>query len=58
MVTMGYVIMKNGRIRQLLWHHGKEDILRQRSGAGPLKMSQTLFKVRKILRMILSVTVF
>ena len=33
---------KNGRIRQLLLYHGKEDILRQRDGARPWKMSQTL----------------
>ena len=41
MVTVSYFIVKNGHIRQLLWHHRKEDILRQRSGAGPRKMVST-----------------
>ena len=33
--------MKNGRILQLLWYRGKDDILRQQSGAEPCKISQT-----------------
>ena len=40
-VTVCYVIMNNGRILQLLWYHGKDDILRQQSGAEPCKISQT-----------------
>ena len=60
MVTLDYISMKNGRIGN--YYGIMEDILRQRIGAGPWKMSQSLrlfvFTVRKTLSMILSVTVF